>query len=180
LVLAPSAQAQWMALKQDTGLYIGGAVGQARDKEFCGDATSIGFTGCDDKDVAWKLQGGYQFNRNAAVEVGYVNFGKFKATAPGVSGEVEAWAIELLGVLSIPLTREFSVYGKAGFFRWDADAKVTGGGLLLTGSDNGTDFTFGLGLGYAFTPNLGARLEWQRYADVDVNIASLGLVYKFR
>jgi OOP family OmpA-OmpF porin len=179
LLTTPAANAQ-VTLKQDSGFYVGAAVGQAKDREFCGDATSSGFTGCDDKDIAWKLQGGYDFNQNFGLELGYVRFGKFEATAPGVTGNVKAWALELLGIASFPLSREFSLYGKAGIFRWDADAEVAGGGLVLQASDKGTDFTFGFGASYAFSPNLAARLDWQRYTDVDVNILSLGVMYKFR
>jgi OOP family OmpA-OmpF porin len=179
LLMAPIANGQTM-LKQDAGFYVGASVGQAKDREFCGDARSVGFTGCDDKEIAWKLHGGYQFNQNLGVELGYVNFGKFEATAPGVTGSVKARAVELLGIGSFPVWQQFSVYGKFGFFRWDADAEVAGGGLVLRGGDKGTDLTYGVGASYAFNPNIAVRLDWQRYTDVDVNILSLGVLYKFR
>ena len=59
---------------------------------------------------------------------------------------------------------------------------------LGSGGDDGTDFTYGVGLKYDFTRNLAARVEYQRYNDLgnsnttgqsDVNMWSLGLMFKF-
>src|SRR6267143_1528389 len=44
----------------------GGTVGQAEFKDGC-----RGLAGCDNKDTAWRILGGYQFNRYFAAELGY-------------------------------------------------------------------------------------------------------------
>src|SRR5256885_17262477 len=70
--------------------YIGGSLGQSKFKVDCG--------GCDTKDTAFRLFGGYQFNRNIAAELGYTDLGKLGGTGgvgghpPGVSGGF-FWAV---------------------------------------------------------------------------------------
>jgi OmpA-OmpF porin, OOP family len=170
--LAAPAHAQWMGLKQDTGLYIGAAAGQSRVKDLCNNLAPIGVTSCDEEDFAWKLSAGYQFHRNFAAEVGYVDWGKVSAGTPAGSVDLRSNGFEVLGVAIVPLSQSFSAYAKAGFVRWDAD----GGGV----GDNGTEFTYGLGLAYDFTRNFTGRLEWQRYTDLVVDTFMAGVVYKFR
>ena len=189
VALATALTAAAPALAQNTGFYAGGALGQAKAKDACSGITGIGFAGgCDDKDTAWKIFGGYQFNPNLGVELGYVDLGNFTANgtvlgAP-VSGSVEAKGFELVGVGSIPFTQQLSGYAKAGAFRWDVDTSTTVG----SAGDKGTDFTYGLGLKYDFTRNIAGRLEFQRYNNVgetsttgqsDVNLWTAGVMFKF-
>lgn len=189
VALATALTAAAPALAQNTGFYAGGALGQAKAKDACSGITGIGFAGgCDDKDTAWKIFGGYQFNPNLGVELGYVDLGNFTANgtvlgAP-VSGSVEAKGFELVGVGSIPFTQQLSGYAKAGAFRWDVDTSTTVGSV----GDKGTDFTYGLGLKYDFTRNIAGRLEFQRYNNVgetsttgqsDVNLWTAGVMFKF-
>lgn len=175
-----------------SGLYVGGAVGQSKARDAC-DGVPIS---CDDSDTGWKIFIGYQFNDYFAVEGGYVDFGKAKAngtiTGVTVSASAEANSWELVGVAGWPFTPQFSVYGKAGLHRWDLDVTATGSvpgfSVTASGSDKGTDFTFGLGAKYSITQNIIVRAEWQRYKDVgsdntggksDIDLLSLGLLYRF-
>jgi OOP family OmpA-OmpF porin len=193
LVLATALTAAAPAPAQDTGFYAGGALGQAKAKDACSGITGIGFSGgCDDKDTAWKIFGGYQFNPNLGVELGYVDLGDFTANgtvlgAP-VSASAEAKGFELVGVGSIPFTQQLSGYAKAGAFRWDVDTRTAAGATATGGGDKGTDFTYGLGLKYDFTRNIAGRLEFQRYNNVgetsttgqsDVNLWTAGVMFKF-
>lgn len=166
VVIACAASAP--AFSQTTpGFYAGAAVGQSDARDF------------DDEDTAWKVFGGYQFNQALGAELGYVDLGNFAGTVSGVAANSDAKAVELVGVGTLPIAPRFSAYGKAGAFYWDADTTAPG----LNPSGDGTDFTFGAGLKYDFTNNMGARLEWQRYQDVgditDVDLISVGLVAKF-
>jgi OOP family OmpA-OmpF porin len=189
VVLAAALTAAAPAPAQDTGFYAGGALGQAKAKDFCSQITAGGFVGgCDDKDTAWKIFGGYQLNPNLGVELGYVDLGDFTANgtvlgAP-VSASAEAKGFELVGVGSLPFTQQLSGYAKAGAFRWDVDTRTTVG----SAGDKGTDFTYGLGLKYDFTRNIAGRLEFQRYNNVgetsttgqsDVNLWTAGVMFKF-
>ena len=172
--------------KADTGWYIGATFGQTQvDLEDCGGGVT-----CDDKDTGWRIIGGYLLNRNFAIEVGYHDLGKASQSAPGASLDFKANAFELLAVGMLPITNEFSLYGKAGLYRGEVEATLNITGL---GSDSltetNTDLTYGFGAQYNFTRNVGVRAEWQRYTamgdnatigESDVDVMSLGIVYRFQ
>jgi OOP family OmpA-OmpF porin len=152
--------------------YVGGDVGQAKYKDGCGITPN-----CDDKDTSWGLFAGYQFNRNLGAEVGYHDLGSI--SAPGAS--IDGRAFELVGVGSLPLTNAFSVYGKLGGYR----GELKGLGIKETNND----LTYGLGVQYDLTHNVGLRGEWQRYADMgggsfnastDVDVLRVGALWRFR
>ncbi len=180
------------AWAQDAGIYLGASIGQSRAKDFCDG--SGGFS-CDDKDTAWKVFAGYQFNRHLAAEVGYTDLGEVGASGvlSGVSvrGTVEVTAFELVGIGSIPVMDRFSLYGKLGLYRAETEQNVTGtlGTVTVTDntSENNTDLTFAFGARFDITRNLGIRAEWQRYLDVgggdigedDVDVLSVGVLWRF-
>lgn len=182
--LASSASfAQGTRGAQDTGFYAGLHFGQSSAE--CASAPGVS---CDDSDSAWKILGGYQFNRNLAVEVGYANLGEITITGGGSRLVVETTAWDLVGVGSFPINNQFSVYGKLGFHSSETE--------IGSAKDDGIDLTYGIGVRYDFSRNLGVRAEWQRYGSVaapaatsgalsaraqefDIDVLSLGLVYKF-
>jgi OOP family OmpA-OmpF porin len=170
------------AAAQDMGFYLGATFGSATQDGQC-DGVVAGVS-CDDKDSAWRILGGYQFNRNLAVELGYHNLGEASASGGGVTVTDEVTAWELVAVGSFPLANQFSLYGKLGMYRGEVERTVTLGGLSASADESGTEFTFGLGARYDFMPNLGVRAEWQRYMDllpdVDVDVLSIGLIFRFR
>ena len=164
----------------DLGFYTGIGVGSSRFDGVCNGASS-----CDDKDSTWKLFGGYNFNNNLGLELGYHDLGSFSASAPGFSGNGDVTGWEVSGVGRMPLGQSgFSLFGKVGGFRWDRSIGRTGPAFGGAGSNTGTDWTWGLGAQYAFNRNLSARLEWQQFRDVgtggsDVNAVTANAVYKF-
>jgi len=180
------------AWSQDAGFYLGASIGQSRAKEFCDD--SGGFS-CDDKDTAWKIFAGYQFNRHLAVEGGYTDLGEVGASGvlSGVSvrGKIEATAFELVGVGSIPVADRFSLYGKLGVYYAETERNLTGtlGAVTVTDNDSekNTDLTFAFGARFDVTRNLGIRAQWQRYLNVgggdigedDIDVLSVGVLWRF-
>lgn len=178
LLGAPSAQAQ----AHNTGMYMGASIGQAKGRDACDQLAGLGVS-CDDKDRAWKLFVGFDVAPGFAVEGGYVDFGNFRASSGPIAADIEAKTWQLAAVGTIPM-QGFSLFGKAGIHRWDAELRGTGFGA----DDNGTDFMFGFGAGLEFTRNLGMRVEWERFKNVgensttgrsDVDLVSLGLRYRF-
>lgn len=148
------------------------------NEEVCG-----GLAGCteDLKDTGWKLAAGKQLNTNAAVEFGYVDLGDASASAAGATCTVEADGFHASLVGSLPTTNQFSFTGRVGLFRWDAGG-VCSGAFSASGSDSGTDLTFGVGMRYDMTKTVGLRAEWDRF-DVDeddVDMLSLGVVFQFK
>ncbi|HJT62549.1 MAG TPA: outer membrane beta-barrel protein [Burkholderiales bacterium] len=171
-------------LAQDVGFYVGAHIGQSEAGDSC---TGVGGgVSCDDKDTAWRILGGYQFNRNFALEFGYNDLGEVSASAPGANVTIETTAWELVGVGMLPLADRFSAYGKIGLYRAETDATVNVPGFSSS-SESNTDLTFGIGARYDFTRSVGVRAEWQRYQDVgggdigedDVDVISIGVIFRF-
>jgi len=190
IALAGSAAVPSLVLAQglslggpDAGWYAGGSIGQSKM-----DCNTNGLAGvsCDDKDTAFRVLGGYSFNRYFGAELGYADLGKIKASAGGLSADTKTTAWDTVAVGTIPLAEKFSLYGKLGWY-W-ADSKLSGD-LLGGASQSSNHGTYGIGAGYDFNKNLGLRAEWQRYGDVggdnvggksDADVYSVGVVYRFR
>jgi OOP family OmpA-OmpF porin len=154
-----------------SSVYIGGTIGQAEYKDACS-----GLTDCDEKDTAWRILGGYQFNRYFAAELGYHNLGEASAQA----GAIEGTAWELVGIGAYPVIDKLSVYGKLGAYRGELEG--------LGAKETNSDLTYGVGLQYDVLKNVGLRSEWQRYnkmgggafTETDVDVLSAGVVYRFQ
>jgi OOP family OmpA-OmpF porin len=179
LCVAPAfAQAQ-----QETAWYLGAGIGQSKAKDACNGFGGTG-TSCDDKDTAFKLFGGYEFNRNFALELGYNDLGKAKAQFGPNTAEIKSKAWELVGIGSYPFGNGFSAYGKLGFYRAKSDGSTSVG---ASASETNNDWTVGLGGRYDFTRNMGVRAEWQRYNSVgggnlgksDVDVFSIAGIWRF-
>jgi OOP family OmpA-OmpF porin len=178
---ASSALAQ---ATQETGAYAGLSLGQSKAKDGCSGVTGTGVS-CDDTDTAWKVFGGYQFMRYLGAELAYTDFGKVKASAPGVSAEIKANAWELVAVGSYPIgTSGFAPYVKAGFYRGEAKLSSNVG---ISAKETNNDWTAGIGVRYDIMRNFAVRAEWQRYNSVgggdvgksDTDVLSIGALYKF-
>lgn len=163
--------------------YVGGGIGRTW---LNGGATAIdpsvtagNVLGLDDNDTGWKAFAGYQFTRNLAAELSYVDLGDYSVRHnPGPQTDKvgpKAWCAS--GVGSYPLSGGFSVLGKLGICKWDDHASGNP-------SDDGTDLTFGVGASYDVTSRVSTRLELDRYRNVahdkgDVDMLSLNLLYRF-
>jgi OOP family OmpA-OmpF porin len=185
-LVAAAAVISPLAAAQDSGWYIGASVGQSTFKDSCSGLP--GGVSCDDSDTAFGVFGGYQFNKYFGGELGYTDLGKTQASGLGASADIKAKAFELLAVGTFPITEQFSIYGKLGFFRWDVDASASGPGGGVSQSESGTDLTYALGVQYNFTKKFGVRAQYQQYKDAgdaattgegDINVISVGIVYKF-
>ena len=174
------------AVAQEAGWYVGGAFGRSEVKDFCGGFATG--TSCDDTEVTLKAMGGYQFSRNFALEMGLTGVGEFEASGTGQRTTINIGIAEGAGVLILPLGDKFSVFGKFGMYTANVETRtenIFGG--TNTEDKRSTDLTYGAGVGFAVTPKLQVRGEWQRYQDVesanfrksDVDIVTLGVVYRF-
>jgi len=153
LTVAGSAFAQQPSL---SSVYVGGTLGQSEFKDGCN-----GVSDCDKKDTAWRILGGYQFHRNIAAELGYgLMYDK--------SG-VEVKALEAVAVGMFPIANQFSIIGKLGLANIDVNP-----------GDDKTELTWGLGVQYDFSRNLGVRALWQRYeTDEAIDFLAVGVTWKF-
>jgi OOP family OmpA-OmpF porin len=188
LSLSVPASAQGLFMSQNLGFYAGADIGSSYGRNACDDPASVSFVGsCEDKDLAWKLHAGYQFHPNAAVEVGFVRLGRLEANGTilgvPVNATGRAQGFELVGLGIYPLTREASIYAKLGLFHWREKIEGTVAGFFpISGKENGTDLTWGLGGRYRFSRELSGRVEWQRYNDVNdtrYDYFGVGVSYHF-
>ena len=153
-----------------SGIYLGGSLGRSQYKDTCKNL----FIPCEDQDTAWRFFGGYQFNRNWALELGYGDFGE--ATASGVipAGGTAAmiqnsYAFDLTGIGSLYLTERLSLFGRAGFYMGRTTRDVDFSNFpSVNDSKTNSGFTYGAGLGYNLG-RFGVRLEWQRYDNIGTN-----------
>ena len=162
--------------------YVGAGFGQSKFKDAC--TGTISGVSCDDKDTAWRLLGGYQFNRNFSAELAYTNLGEAKASGGGAEAKVKASVWELDGVGLFPVANQFGIYGKLGLHHGEAklESNIPG----VDGKDTGNGWTWGAGLQWDVMPQLGLRGEFQRYqkvggeSDNKLDLLMLNAIWRFR
>ncbi len=198
---APAALAQ----QNNSGWYLGGNIGRtgqsADDAAITNGLAAQGLTttsiDSNDRDRGYKLFGGYQFNRNVAIEGGYFDLGSFGYTATTAplgsqSGDVRYKGLNLDLVGTLPITDKFSAIGRVGVTTTRASGSYSATGAagvpfgIANASERSTNPKWGVGVMYDFTPSLGMRVEAERYRVKDafrnknhVDMISVGLVYRF-
>lgn len=155
--------------------YLGAGAGSGEAKDI---NCPAGFN-CDTSDTGWKLFGGYQFTPVFGVEGGWSDTGEItlNGTVPGgaFSGTGEGEGFFLAGTVGWPATDKFRLYGKLGAFFYNSEFKSTVAGVVNEDLDeSGTELMYGLGAQYNFTERFGARLEWERFNDIDPKSVNQG------
>ena len=171
------AQAQW---------YAGAGFGQSAYKDDLSCQGSAPGVSCDDKDTALKLFGGMQVNPNFAAELTYQNFGKVSISGGGLSAEIKSYAFDLSALGMLPFGGQFAGYGRLGLYYAKSEGTSNIPGLANV-SETNTGLTYGVGLQWSPTPNLGVRAEYQVYNSVgggdlgkgDINVLGLSALYRF-
>ena len=192
-----------IAQDSTTGPYIGANIGTTRaqfnndsiNSTLAGQGFSVRSRTEDNSSTGYKLFGGYQLNRNFAVEGGYFDLGRFNyavnTTPLGTftsDTQVRGLNLDLVGFL--PLSDQFSVFGRIGaaYAQSRANFARTGAPSLVNSptSRNETNLKVGLGMQFAITEALAVRAELERYRVSDpirnrgnIDMASVGLVYRF-
>ncbi|MDO8276844.1 MAG: outer membrane beta-barrel protein [Burkholderiaceae bacterium] len=203
-LIALTALASSLVMAQETsGWYVGGNIGRSSatidNPRIIDNLLSKGLATTsmlnDDRDTGGKIFGGYQLNKNFALEAGYFDLGRFSFAATTVpagtlNGNIRLRGVNLDAVGILPLTERFSVLGRIGLNYAQARDGFSGTGAVVvtnpSPSKRDTNLKLGLGLMYAFTDSLAIRLEAERYRINDavgnrghVDQVSLGLVYRF-
>ena len=166
---------------QDSGFYLGGALGRSKLQEWCdtSGSTTITLTSCQDTDSAWKLLGGYRFNRHIAAEASYIRWGEVTAsTNTGVDVSAEQFSYGLAVVGTLPLGPGFEVFGKAGFVMTEQETRRIRPNPSTVNRDE-TEVHYGFGARYAFTNNWVLRGEWENTDKLKVDMLSIGVEYRF-
>ena len=120
---------------------------------------------CDGTDTTFKMYAGKRVHRNLGLEIAFHDLGKLRnegftesttATSQGIN-------LSLLGI--IPVSELGYFYGKAGYMAWHAD--YTRNGASNSASDeDGSDFSYGAGFAFTFSPDYDFRIEFERLNDL--------------
>ena len=109
---------------------------------------------------------GYQLNPNFALESAY--------------GDLSSTNMNVAGLGLVPMSDQFSLFGKVGYTLTGVRPTISLGGLSLTNSPEKSSVGMGMGLGgiYQISPKIGLRAEYEKL-DSEVNHITFGLQAKF-
>jgi OOP family OmpA-OmpF porin len=187
----------------NTGMYVGISAGESKahidnariTQSLLGAGLVTDSLTEDRKDTGYKAFVGFPINPYWAVETGYFDLGRFGFTANTTpagsltgSARIKGLNLDLVGTL--PITDKWSLLGRVGAAYALTKDTFSGTGAVSVSdpspSKRETNYKYGFGTQYAFTPALTLRLEAERYRinDAvgnrgDVDLVSLGLVYRF-
>ena len=147
----------------DAGIYLGlqGGYGMSNWNIFTNNVEKDnGFIG--------RVFAGYDFNKNFAVELGYLHFfnkTKLKGRNASNYNEAKTQTFDLVGKIKAPIADEVNLYGKLGANYMLTKIDKTGTGAMLAQAKTWKEFgiTYGAGIDYSITPNVIANLEWLRH-----------------
>jgi OOP family OmpA-OmpF porin len=159
----------------ESGAYLGMTVGRANtDNPYTAyDVTMV------ETDTVGGIFLGYQFNKNWGTEAFYANVGKVAGNnvAGTSTGSVSAHALGMNVVGTLPLTDNFSIYGKLGFGSTKTSAASTPAGL--TGR-NHNQVMSGLGGQFSVNKKFGIRIGADSYKLSTLSGNTAGVEDKFR
>jgi OOP family OmpA-OmpF porin len=186
--------------------YVVGALGQAQLEEDASqidrELSALGLTNLstnfDKSSSGYKLQVGYQFNPNFAIEGGYADLGKYKYdfSANGLRGQMDVKAsgigISALGML--PLDESITGFLKLGTIHAKVKNNlqitntITGASVSAAESASSWSTVLGIGGNFKLAQNMDLRVEYEKFyklgeqdttGEGDVRLISLGVSYKF-
>ena len=151
------------------GWYAGAGVGESKS-EFFDDVAGITGVTTTDSDTVGKIFGGYQFNRNLAVEAAFADLGSYDITARSGSNfatsvlDVTAFSISGIGI--VPVKKWLDLFAKVGIASW----KVTDTGtsnVLPNYKDNYSGIDPVIGVGAKFNvKRVSFSVQAERYTDI--------------
>lgn len=184
--------------------YTGLGVGYSRIQFFPADFSSGGAfqDSKKDFDAGFKAFLGYQINRNWAAELSYATIGKFHYLYNNGSitqdGVYKVTGVGFSLVPTVPLTRNFSLYGRFGAFFSTTrltfhNANFVAGNASAGVQSSEPSLLTGFGAQYFFDEENGIRIEYENFGTVgnacdsadpctgraNAKMASVNLIFKF-
>ena len=165
------------------GAYVGVNVGSTEHK--------VSMDGQSDTETTngAKLYAGYQINPAFGIEVGYVNFGKLKATEEGVGVSFKPTSIYAALTGTMAVSPALNVFGKVGASRNDTTFTVSFEGESVSADKNASSAVIGFGAQYKFSENLSVVAEYENFGKLakfeeeginfKATMISVGLRYAF-
>jgi len=163
LAAVPAAFAQQQ--EEVSGFYLGAGAGQFNAQIDDVDQLDNTVDNWDEDDTAYKVFGGYRLNRFLAFELDYINLGKPSGdVVPGfnVDSSVDGFAPYVVGTL--PLGPYFELYGRAGYYFYDATTAMTDTlDNRVEFDEESEDFVYGAGIGANIGEKFNLRFEYEKY-----------------
>jgi len=150
---------------ETTGWYLGGGFGQFNAQIDDIDEVDDTVDGWDESDDTYKLFAGYRVNPFLSFELDYINLGEPSgAVVPGfnVDSAVDGFAPYVIG--TIPIGKWFEVYGRLGYYFYDATVGVEdelGGRVEF--DEEAEDLVYGAGVGLNLAERLNIRFEYEKF-----------------
>ena len=140
--------------------YLGGSVGQNDTNNNCNYSTT-----CDSKATSFKVFGGYDINKNFAVESSYFSSGKTSVNAGLLGGmEIKKTGLSLAGLYKYEFNEALAGFAKLGVARIKTETSYQTSGLSpYSASYTENQALLGLGLTYKISTNLSLRGEYEKY-----------------
>lgn len=152
----------------DAGFFLGGEAGYGLSHWDNLENTVNGYVVSRENGFAGRVYGGYMFNKNFDVELGWTYLpSSVRMTAPGgaPSQKIDNWAVDGSARLSQEIQDGFGIYGLLGL-HWmrSKDVFFFNTAPTITQKSNDTvNVTFGAGVYYAVNPNINITAGWRYY-----------------
>ncbi len=160
LAAAAAAQAQ----DNESGFYAGAGVGTFDVTIDDVDDIDNTIDRYDSDDTAWKAFGGWRMNPYLGFELAYVNLGSpDDEILPGVNLKTETDGFAPYVVGTLPLGDWFELFGKAGYYWYDTEARLTTAAGTVSDSNSDQTFTWSAGVGLNVFEHINVRLEYEQF-----------------
>lgn len=181
VLMAMASGAAWSA---ESGVYLGASFGWSEVTS----NTTVKYSDSQDgvygseksdfsgSDFAYNIFLGYNFNKYAGVEIGYIDLGEpsdtYRIEDEGTYKEevdVELHGMDLAVIARYPFANDFDVHGKLGVIWWTPKItdKLTdvdyGYWDKVTVEQDATDLLYGVGVAYTYDERLVLSLDWQNF-----------------
>jgi OOP family OmpA-OmpF porin len=164
LIVAAATPAVY-AQDEHAGFYLGGGVGQFNAQIDDVDEVDETIEGWDEDDTAYKLFAGYRLNNFLAFELDYINLGEPSGSVvPGfnVDAAIDGFAPYVVG--TIPLGQWFEVYGRLGYYFYDATVGIENElDERVEFDEESEDLVYGAGVGANIGERLNLRFEYEKF-----------------
>lgn len=150
---------------ETAGFYLGGGVGQFNAQIDDVDEVDDAVDAWDNDDTAYKFFAGYKLNKFLAFELDYINLGEPSgAVVPGFNVDASVDGFAPYVIASFPLGQWFEVYGRLGYFFYDAtvgyETEIDGRVEL---DEESEDLVYGAGVGANIGERLNIRFEYEKF-----------------
>ena len=119
----------------------------------------LGGFNSDQRDTSYSVRAGSYMNNMFGLEAGYTDFGNISRAG----GSTKANGLNLSLIGKFPLSEQFNILGKLGTTYSRTEVSAAPGSGVVTGSENGFEVSYGLGVEFNFTPQWSAVMQYEEH-----------------